>query len=117
MLDVRELATTELTQGLERLRNRVATDPFCAPFARTSWPGDAGLQCKYFAFVDDIGFNHRGLPLWRPLSARHTTPNAPDRLIQIINPDGIYPLPSTSGTSPGRTLLSKALARIFKMSG
>jgi len=49
MLDVRELATTELTQGLESLRNRVATDPFCAPFARASWPGDAGLQCKYFA--------------------------------------------------------------------
>ena len=45
MLDVRELATTELTQGLESLRNRVATDPFCAPFARASWPGDAGLQC------------------------------------------------------------------------
>jgi hypothetical protein len=65
MLDC-ELATTELTQGLESLRNRVATDPFCAPFARASWPGDAGLQCKYFAFVYDIGFNHRGLAVVAP---------------------------------------------------
>lgn len=118
MLDVRALATTELTQGLESLRNRVATDPFCAPFARASWPRDAGLQCKYFASCRRHGLQSS----WAGRCGARYRPGIqhrmrPDRLIEIIDPDGIYPLPSTSGTSPGRTLLSKPLARIFKMSG
>jgi|tagenome__1003787_1003787.scaffolds.fasta_scaffold20896338_2 hypothetical protein len=88
----------------------LATDLFALRFAQASWSAGADLTV---AFVDDIGFNHDvGLTggcgaRYRPDVQRRMRPG---RLIEIFDAAGIYPVPWTSRTSPGRSVLRKALA-------